>query len=523
MSVTRTPPTVNTEATPGGLTHRQVMMILAGLLLCVFLSAVDATIVSTALPTIAGELGGLNRMSWVVTAYLLSSTAATPLFGKISDLIGRQRVLQVALMIFLVGSILCGMSQSLTQLVLARALQGIGGGGLQALAFIVLGDIFSPRERGRYMGFFTGTYALSGLAGPLLGGLVVDSGALGWRWIFFLNLPLCLVAALVTVYVLRLLPVHRVRRRIDWEGSALLVGGVACLLLYANLGDDDGWASGSMLALLFAGLAMSVGFVIQERRAIEPILPMRLFRDRVFSVGMAIAFVSGATLMSANVYLPLFLQTVSGASATGAGLLLAPMMLTLTIASIGSGRYLSRTGRYKPLIRTGPCIVLVGTFGLTLLDRNAKVWHATPWMIVLGLGVGMLMPPLSVAMQNAVAFTDLGVATAANTFFRTLGQTYGVAAMGVVLFSTMRSSILKQLPSAGLEIRRMVGSPKAIRALPPDQREAVIRAVADGVHRVYLVAIPLSIIVLGLGWLLQERPLRTVSGMDEARQAITLD
>ena len=505
---------------PGVLTHRQVMTVLGGLLMCVFLAAVDATIVSTALPTIAGELGGLNRMSWVVTAYLLTSTAATPLFGKISDLIGRQRVLQVALVVFLLGSILCGAAQSITQLVLARALQGIGGGGLQALAFVILGDILSPRERGRYMGYFTGTFALSGLAGPLLGGFVVDSRSLGWRWIFYLNLPLGLIAALVTVYVMRLLPVRRVRRRIDWEGSALLVGGVVCLLLYASLGDDNGWLSGRMVALLVAGIVFTLGFVAQERRALEPILPMRLFRDRVFAVGMAIALVTGGTLMSANVYLPLFLQTVAGASATRAGLLLAPMMLTLTVTSIMSGRFLSTTGRYRPLVRTGPVIIIVGSIGLTRLDANAKVWHATPWMVVLGLGVGLLMPPLSVAIQNAVSYTDLGVATSANAFFRTLGQTFGVAAMGAVLFASTRSEIVRRLPGSGvLDMRRLVGSPKAIRALPAEQRDAVIHAVARGVHNVYLVTVPLAILVFGLGWLLQERPLRTTSGIEEARAA----
>jgi MFS family permease len=431
----------------------------------------------------------------------------------------------VALAVFLVGSILCGAAQSITQLVLARALQGIGGGGLQALAFVVLGDILSPRERGRYMGYFTGTFALSGLAGPLLGGLVVDSGSLGWRWIFYLNLPLGLVAALVTVYVLRLLPVNRVKRRVDWEGSALLVAGVVCLLLYASMGDDEGFASPAMIGLLAAGIVFSAGFLAQERRAAEPILPLRLFRDPVFAVGMAIAFVSGGALMSANVYLPLFLQTVAGASATRAGLLLAPMMLTMTATSIMSGRFLTKTGRYKPLIRYGPFIMLAGGIGLTRLDVHSKVWHATPWMVVLGVGVGMVMPPLSVAIQNAVGFADLGVATSANTFFRTLGQTYGVAALGAVLFATMRGSILERLPGSDtLDMRRLVGSPKAIRALPPDQRDAVIRAVADGIHRVYLVNIPLALIVVGLGWMMQERALRTVSGMDEARAvAVVVD
>ncbi len=523
MAVKSLPPAAGRDGEPGVLTHRQVMTVLVGLLLCVFLSAVDATVVTTALPTIAGELGGLNSMSWVVTAYLITSTAATPLFGKVSDLIGRQRVLQFALAVFFAGSVLCGAAQSITHLVLARALQGIGGGGLQALAFVVLGDILSPRERGRYMGYYTGVFALSGLAGPLIGGFVVDSGSLGWRWIFYLNLPLVVLAALVTVYVMRLLPVHRIRRRIDWEGSALLVTGVVCLLLYASLGDEQGWASATMIALVVTGIAACVAFVLQERRAVEPILPMRLFREPVFAVGMGIAFVSGATIMAANVYLPLFLQTVAGASATRAGLLLAPMMLTLTVVSIVSGRFLTRTGRYRPLIRAGPFVIVIGSFGLTRLDVNAKVWHATPWMIVLGVGIGLLMPPLSVAIQNAVSYADLGVATSGNTFFRTLGQTYGVAALGAVLSATVRSDILRHVPgSNAVDVRKLVGSPHAIRALPADQRDTVIRAVAHGVHSAYLVTIPLALVLLVLGFMLQEKALRTTSGIDEARAAAAL-
>jgi EmrB/QacA subfamily drug resistance transporter len=516
MAVKDSPPASDV----GVLSHRQMMLVLGGLLVCVFLSAVDVTIVTTALPTIAGELGGLGSMSWVVTSYLIASTAATPLFGKVSDLVGRQRTLQAALAFFFVGSVLCGVAQSITHLVLARAVQGIGGGGLQALAFIVLGDILSPRERGRYMGVYTGVFALSGLAGPLIGGFVVDSDALGWRWIFFLNLPLILLAALVTVFVLRLLPVRRIRSRIDWEGSALLVVGVVSLLLYASLGDEHGWASAPMLALVVLGLACGVVFVWQEKRAVEPILPMRLFREPVFAVGMGIAFTSGATIMTANVYLPLFLQTVAGASATRAGLLLAPMMLTLTVTSILSGRFLTQTGRYRPLIRTGPFIIVIGSFGLTRLDVNAEVWHATPWMIVLGLGIGLLMPPLSVAIQNAVGYEDLGVATSSNTFFRTLGQAYGVAALGAVLAATVRYDLLQRLPdSSAVDVETLVGSPRAIRALPAEQRDAVVGAVAHGVHNAYVVTVPLALVVLALAWVLPERTLRTTSGIEEARAA----
>jgi EmrB/QacA subfamily drug resistance transporter len=511
-----------TTSEPGELTHRQVMVILSGLLLGIFLAAVDGTIVSTALPTIVGDLGGFDQLTWVVTAYFVTSTVATPLYGKISDLIGRRIVYQFAILSFIAASVLAGMSQNMTQLVLFRALQGIGGGGLQSLGFIVMSDIVSPRERGRYMGYFTGTYALSGLAGPLLGGLIVDSSALGWRWIFYLNIPIGLLTLGVITAVLRI-PHNRIQRRIDWEGAGLLIVGVSALLIAASIGGDNHpWGSPLIIGLIALGIAGSVGFVFWEAQAEEPILPLRLFRNDIVTVGMILSILTGAALMSANVFLPLFLQVVSGTSATESGLILAPMMLALTFSSIFAGRHLTRTGRYRPLIRLGPVIALAGISGLVLLTTTTPALFAVPFVILMGLGMGVLMPPLSVSVQNAVPFQDLGVVTAVTAFFRSLGQTIGVALYGALMASRLRAELAQRIDPVligGLDLDELTGSPKKIRELPLDLQRPVIESIADSVHLVYLAAIPMAVLVVGIAWRLREIPLRTVSPIAEARAA----
>ncbi len=508
------------------LTHRQVMVILSGLLLGIFLAAVDGTIVSTALPTIVGELGGFDQLTWVVTAYFVTSTAATPLYGKVSDLLGRRVVYQFAIVSFIAASILAGFAQNMTQLVLFRALQGIGGGGLQSLGFIVMSDIVSPRDRGRYMGYFTGTYALSGLAGPLLGGLLVDS-SLGWRWIFFLNLPIGLITFAVITAVLRM-PHTRIERRIDWEGAGLLVVGVSALLVAASIGGADyAWSSPLILGLVALGLASSIGFVWWEgTRAEEPILPLRLFSNDIVATGMILSVVTGAALMSTNVFLPLFLQVVTGTSATESGLILSPMMLGLTVSSILAGGKLSKTGRYKPLIRIGPIVALAGISGLTLLTSSSPVLMAVPFVILMGIGMGMLMPPLSVSVQNAVPFSDLGVVTAATAFFRSLGQTIGVALYGALMAAKLRSELADRIDETtlgNLDLAELTGSPKKIRELPPELQTPVIESIASSVHLVYLTAVPMALLVVLIAFRLREIPLRTQSPMAEARAAAARD
>lgn len=508
------------------LSQRDINLIIFGLLLAIFLSAVDGTIVSTALPTIVGELGGLDQLTWVVTSYFVTSTVSTLLFGKISDIYGRRPIFLVSIVAFLIASALAGLSQSMPQLVSFRALQGVGGGGLQALAFIVIGDILSPRERGRYMGWFTGTFALSGLVGPLLGGLIVDSGALGWRWIFYLNLPIGAITLVVVGRYLRL-PPREAETTIDWGGGVLLTVGVGALLVAASIGGDDlAWSSPLILSLFAAGVLFSALFVRQELRAENPILPLRLFGNDIFRVGMALAFLSGAAVMSANIFLPLFLQVVTGASATLSGLLLAPMMVGLTAASILAGRRLTNTGTYRHLVRLGPLVSLVGLIGLSALSADSQPWSATPFVIINGLGLGLMMPALSIAIQNGVGYRDLGVATSANTFFRTLGMTFGVAVFGAIMAARLRSGLEDRLPAdqlADLDLAELTGSPETIRELPQALQDPVISSVADAVNLVYLSAVPVGAVTIVAAWMLRGVPLRERSPLEEAQAEATAE
>lgn len=514
--------TTDANQRPAALAERDVKLIIFGLLMAIFLSAVDGTIVSTALPTIVGELGGLDQLTWVVTSYFVTSTVAALLIGKISDIYGRRPIFILSVVAFLIASALAGLSQTMTQLVAFRALQGVGGGGLQALAFIIIGDILSPRERGRYMGWFTGTFALSGLIGPLLGGLIVDSGLLGWRWIFYLNLPLGLITLIVVARYLRL-PTRRADVRIDWLGGVLLSIGVGALLVAASIGGDQvAWSSPPIVVLAVAGLLGVALFIRQELRTPNPILPLRLFGNDIFRIGMSLAFVSGAAVMSANIFLPLFLQVVSGASATMSGLLLAPMMLGMTGASIIAGRRITKTGTYRHLIRIGPIVSLIGIAGLSALSTESAAWNATPFVIINGIGLGLMMPPLSIAVQNGVGYQDLGVATSANTFFRTLGMTVGVAGFGAGMAARLRDQLADRLPAGQLEtldVAELTGSPESIRALPLELQEPVIASVAEAVNLVYLLAVPVALVMVVVAWRMREAPLRTGSPLEEAQAA----
>ena len=521
MTVTRpNRPEQPSEPPAAALGPREINLIISGLLLAIFLSAVDGTIVSTALPTIVGDLGGLDQLTWVVTSYFVTSTVATLLIGKISDIHGRRPLFIVSILAFLVASGLAGLSQSMNQLVAFRALQGVGGGGMQALAFIIIGDILSPRQRGRYMGWFTGTFALSGLLGPLLGGLIVDSGALGWRWIFYLNLPLGAITLLFVGRYLRL-PSRDAETTIDWPGGLLVSVGVGALLVAASIGGDQlAWSSPAIVAMFALGIVFTGLFIRQELRATNPILPLRLFGNDIFRVGMALSFLSGAAMMSANIFLPLFLQVATGASATLSGLLLAPMMVGLTVASIVAGRRITTTGTYRALIRIGPAVALAGIVGLATLDADSAPWSATPFVVVSGIGMGLMMPALSIAIQNGVHFRDLGVATSANTFFRTLGMTFGVAAFGAIMAARLRRGLAQRLPADRLDqldVAELTGSPDTIRALPRALQEPVVQSVADAVNLVYLSAVPVGALVVLVAWLLREVPLRERSPLEESQ------
>jgi EmrB/QacA subfamily drug resistance transporter len=375
--------TVATTAS-GRLTHRQVLIVLSGLMLGMLLAALDQTIVATALPTIVSELGGINHLSWVVTAYLLASTSSTPLYGKISDLYGRKGVFQAAIVIFLIGSALSGLAQNMGELIAFRALQGLGAGGLMALAMAIIGDIVSPRERGRYQAYMGAVFAFASVAGPLLGGFFVDH--LSWRWVFYINLPVGAVALVVTSVVLDL-PFHRGRRAIDFLGAGLLVGSVTSILLVTVWGGDQyAWTSPEIIGLTVAGLVLLGLFLARERRAPEPVLPLELFRDEVFSVGSALLFIQGLVMFGAIVFLPLYFQVVKGASATMSRLLLVPLMARVLTSSIGSGRLISRSGRYKLFPIVGTALCTIGMLLFSRLDADSSLTESSLYMLVLGLG-----------------------------------------------------------------------------------------------------------------------------------------
>lgn len=491
------------------MTHRQILLVLSGLMLGMFLAALDQTIVATALPTMAGELGGLEHLSWVVTAYLLTSTVSAPLYGKVSDLYGRKIVFQFAIVTFLIGSVLAGMSQSMGQLIAFRAIQGIGAGGLIVMALTVVGDVLSPRDRGRYQGYFGAVFALASVAGPLLGGFFVDN--LSWRWVFYVNLPIGLIA-LVVVGVVLDLPFHRVSRPVDYLGSALLVGGVSALLLVTVWGGSEyDWGSPTILGLAGAGIVLILLFLAQERRAEEPLLPLRLFRDRTFTITSAAGFIVGVGMFGGIVFLPLFLQIVMGASPTNSGLLLTPLMAGIVVASTMSGRLISRTGRYKVFPLIGTCLMALGLWLLSTMGPETTILQVSIYMLVLGVGVGQVLQVLVIAVQNAVDARDLGIATSSATFFRSLGGSFGTALFGAILTSRLAADLAGALPDGVEAAGDMTGSVGLIAQLPDGVREAVVEVFSDAITGAFAVAVPLALFALLLIIFLPERPLREVA------------
>ena len=493
-----------------GLSRRQVLTVLGGLMVGLLLSSLDTTIVATALPTIAGRLGGLEHIAWVATAYLLASTSATPIIGKLSDLYGRRRLFQVSIVIFLIGSLLCAVAQTFVQLVVFRGIQGIGGGGLMAMAFIIIGDLIPPRDRGRYTGFFTSVFALSSIIGPLIGGFFVDN--LTWRWIFTVNLPIGIVALFVTNRALRIPQVKR-DHRIDWQGAVMMVTSVMLLILAATWGGHEyAWSSTVIRLMIVGGLAVLGVFIWWERRVPEPIVPMRLFANPVVATSMIALVFMGSLLYSTDSFLPLFMQSVTGASATKSGLLLMPLMIGVTIGSVGSGRLVSIWGRYKifPVVGLGFAFVAVLLF--TRLAVDTQRWYVSAVQVVMGLGIGMTMPTTTTAVQNAVDGRDIGVASALAQFMRSFGGACGLAGYGAVFASRISSRLSPQLAKS-------VEDPKGIAQLAPDVRRQVVSAIASGVRGVYVFALPAIAIAWVAMLFLREVPLRRTAAFDRAGDA----
>jgi EmrB/QacA subfamily drug resistance transporter len=489
------------------MTHRQIMVVLSGLMLGMLLAALDQTIVSTALPTIVGQLGGLNELSWVVTAYLLTSTAATPLYGKISDLYGRRPVYIFAIVIFVIGSMLAGLSQSMWQLVATRAMQGLGAGGLMALTFAIIGDIIPPRERGRYQGYFGGVWGLASVAGPLLGGFFTEH--LSWRWIFYINVPLGIVALIVVNAVLHV-PFQRREHSIDYLGAGLIVSGVSSLLLALVWGGQQyAWGSAAVIGMLSAAAVLLTSFVLWENRATEPILPLRLFRNSIFSVTSAVGFVVGLAMFGAIVFIPVYLRVVDGVTPTKAGLLMLPLMVGILFSSITSGKATSRLGRYKVFPIAGTGILGIGIYLLSRLDVDTPKWQFSIYFFVVGAGLGLVMQILVLAVQNAVDFRDMGVATSSSQFFRSMGGTVGTAVFGTILSNKLAHNLAERLPpgvaTGGGDIAK---SPERIALLPPGIRADVIASFVDALHSVFIVAVPVIGVAFVLSFFIKELPLR---------------
>ncbi|OKJ50307.1 disulfide bond formation protein DsbA [Streptomyces sp. CB02009] len=511
---------------PGeGQSRRTILVAIGALLLGMLLAALDQTIVATALPTIVSELGGMEHLSWVVTAYILASTAGTPLWGKLGDQYGRKRLFQGAIVLFLIGSALCGIAQNMPQLIAFRAVQGLGGGGLIVLSMAIVGDLVPPRERGRYQGLFGAVFATTSVLGPLLGGVVTQQ--LSWRWVFYINLPIGIVALFVIAAVLHV-PVRSTRHTIDYLGTLLIASVAICLVLVASLGGTTwAWGSAHIIGLAVLAAVLLVLFVQVERRAAEPVLPLKLFRIRTFSLVSVISFVIGLAMFGAMTYLPTFLQVVQGVTPTRSGVHMLPMVAAILITSTVTGQIVSRTGRWKVFPIAGTAVTCLGLLLLHRLTENSSTAEMSVYFFVFGVGLGLVMQVLVLVVQNAVPYADLGVATSGATFFRSIGASFGVAVFGTIFTTRLTHSLDDVFAAAtasgqdvppGIGPEQLAADPRTVTALPADLRPEVLHAYAMSIADVFLYAAPVVLAAFLVALFLKEDKLRgSVAAPDTGR------